>query len=260
MPLNVIIFGAPGSGKGTASEFLVKNYGFVHCSAGDLLRDEVKRKTRLGRKAAAIMAEGSLIPDELVIDLICNRLRHPSVRARGVLLDGFPRTLKQAQELSKRGFEFDAMIFLNVPSSVLLDRCLCRRLDPITGKIYNLKSDPPPPEVVDRLQIRSDDTKEKHNHRMKIFEKQKKALIEHYSDIVIEFDADLPIMEVSRNIQKALDKVAEKNKYKMKLRQLMFVSKVRQKSLGFDYEAREESSTTIRKEKKKVFFLICKSS
>lgn len=212
MPLNVIIFGAPGSGKGTASEFLVKNYGFVHCSAGDLLRDEVKRKTPLGRKAAAIMAEGSLIPDELVIDLVCNRLRHPSVKACGVLLDGFPRTLKQAEELTKRGFHFDCMIFLNVDAEVLLDRCLCRRLDPITGKIYNLKSDPPPPEIMDRLQIRSDDTKEKHYHRMKIFEKQKKALIEHYSSITVEFNANVPILDVYRSIREELDKINAKKK------------------------------------------------
>lgn len=217
MPLNVIIFGAPGSGKGTASEFLVKNYGFVHCSAGDLLREEVKRKTPLGLKAAAIMAEGSLIPDELVIDLICNRLRHRSVRARGVLLDGFPRTLKQAEELTKRGFQFDAMIFLNVSPAVLLDRCLSRRLDPITGKIYNLKSDPPPPEIIDRLQIRSDDTKEKHNHRMKIFEKQKNALVQHYKSITIEFDADAPILEVYRRIKTGLDKILLEKQLKSQL-------------------------------------------
>lgn len=218
MPLNVIIFGAPGSGKGTASEFLVKEYGFVHCSAGDLLRDEVKRKSPLGLKAAAIMAEGSLIPDKLVIDLICNRLKDPKVVAKGVLLDGFPRTLKQAEELTNRGFKFDSMIFLNVPSEVLLDRCLCRRLDPVTGKIYNLKSDPPPPEVVDRLQIRSDDTKEKHYHRMKIFDKQKQALLQHYSNVIVEFNADAPIPEVFRKIRKALNQVIfEKDHRRSKL-------------------------------------------
>lgn len=201
MPLRIILFGAPGSGKGTLSERLVRDYGFVHLSAGDLLRDEVARKTPLGRQCAAIMAEGNLIPDELVVSLVCNRLRIPEVEERGVLLDGFPRTLRQAEELSKHGFTFDSMIFLNVDGVVLLERCLQRRLDPVTGKVYNLKSDPPPPGIVQRLQIRSDDTKEKHERRMKIYERQKQALISHYNNIILEIDANPGIDSVYENLR-----------------------------------------------------------
>lgn len=206
MPLNVILFGAPGSGKGTVSEQLVKQYGFVHLSAGNLLREEVQAKSPLGLQCKAIMAEGNLIPDGLVVDLVCNRLKHPSVQENGVLLDGFPRTLRQAEELTARGFKFDMMVFLDVSPGILLDRCLQRRLDPVTGRIYNLKSDPPPPEIVDRLQIRSDDTKEKHERRMKIYNKQKAALINHYDGIIVEVNADPSIKIVFKALRKEVNK------------------------------------------------------
>ncbi|KAG5464696.1 hypothetical protein GH5_00142 [Leishmania sp. Ghana 2012 LV757] len=206
MPLFVILFGAPGSGKGTVSNLLVKQNGFVHLSAGNLLREEVRKKSPLGLQCAAIMSEGSLIPDELVIDLVCNRLRESDVQERGTLLDGFPRTLRQAEELSARGFKFDIMIFLNVSPEILLERCLSRRVDPVTGRIYNLKSDPPPPHIVDRLQIRSDDTKEKHERRMQIYNNQKATLIAHYSDIIVEVDADPEINIVFNELEKTIRK------------------------------------------------------
>lgn len=205
MPLFIILFGAPGSGKGTVSELLVKQYGFVHLSVGNLLREEVRKRSPLGLQCAAIMAEGNLIPDELVVDTVCSRLRDSSVQEHGVLLDGFPRTLRQAEELSARGFKFDMMIFLDVSPEILLDRCLCRRLDPVTGRIYNLKSDPPPPEIVDRLQIRSDDTKEKHERRMQIYNKQKSALMAHYTDIIVELNADPAIKVVFKDLRKRIN-------------------------------------------------------
>ncbi|KAG5463961.1 hypothetical protein LSCM1_00137 [Leishmania martiniquensis] len=206
MPLFIILFGAPGSGKGTVSNLLVKQYGFVHLSAGNLLREEVRKRSPLGLQCAAIMSEGSLIPDELVIDLVCHRLRKPDVQERGILLDGFPRTLRQAEELSTRGFKFDMMIFLNVSPVVLLERCLSRRVDPVTGRIYNLKSDPPPPNIVDRLQIRSDDTREKHERRMQIYNNQKASLIGHYSNIIVEVDADPEIQIVVKTLEKTIDR------------------------------------------------------
>ncbi|KAK7199843.1 adenylate kinase [Novymonas esmeraldas] len=205
MPLFVILFGAPGSGKGTVSDLLVKQYGFVHLSAGHLLREEVRKRSPLGLECAAIMAEGNLIPDELVVDLVCNRLKEPTVQQNGVLLDGFPRTLRQAQDLSTRGFRFDMLIFLDVSPDILLDRCLSRRVDPVTGRTYNLKSDPPPPEIVDRLQIRSDDTKEKHERRMQIYNKQKESLMTHYSPIIVEVNADPAIKEVFKALRKRIN-------------------------------------------------------
>lgn len=214
MVLHIILFGAPGSGKGTVSERLVKDYGFLHLSAGNLLRNEVRKKSPIGLQCAAIMSEGHLIPDSLVIDLICDRLRDPAVANCGVLLDGFPRTLKQAEELSRRGFSFDMLMFLDVDTEVLLQRCLSRRLDPVTGRIYNLQSDPPPLGIMDRLQIRSDDTKEKHERRMNIYRKQKQGLVNHFSNIIVEVDANPPSDEVYASVSKHINQLAAAKRQK----------------------------------------------
>lgn len=151
------------------------------------------------------MLAGNLIPDELVIDLVCDRLNTPQAKERGVLLDGFPRTLHQAVQLTKRAFKLDILIFLNVSPQSLLDRCLSRRVDPLTGRIYNLKSDPPPVQIMDRLQIRSDDTKEKHDHRMRVYQKQKSALMTHFKEITVEIDADQPIPAVYKRVRHAIN-------------------------------------------------------
>ncbi|GET93201.1 adenylate kinase, putative [Leishmania tarentolae] len=205
MPLFIMLFGPPGSGKGTVSHLLIKEYGFVHLSAGDLLREEVLKKSPLGLKCAGLMSEGSLIPDDVVVELVCNRLRETAAQKKGILLDGFPRTLRQAEELTTRGFKFDMMIFLDVSPEILRDRCLSRRIDPATGRIYNLKSDPPSPEIVDRLQIRPDDTKEKHERRMQIYNSQKETLMAHYSDIIVEIDGDPEIEVVYKEVQKKIN-------------------------------------------------------
>lgn len=215
MPINVLLFGAPGSGKGTISELLVNNYGFVHISPGNLLREEVRNQTPLGLQCASIMSTGNLIPDELVVDIVCSRLTKPEVYTRGVLLDGFPRTLRQAMALVNRGFKVDVLIMLNVKPQLLLDRCLQRRIDPITNKIYNIVSDPPPPEIVHRLQIRSDDTKERHERRMAIYEKQKLALMQHFKDVIVNVDASPSVILVYKQVSEAINsQIRKKNKGK----------------------------------------------
>ncbi|CCW67022.1 unnamed protein product [Phytomonas sp. Hart1] len=205
MQLKIIVFGAPGSGKGTISERLVCDYGFYHISAGELLRNEVEKRSPLGLQCAALMSAGELIPDKLMIDMICQVLKGSPVKDKPILLDGFPRTLKQAKELTIRGFNFDIMFYLRVDRDALLERCLSRRQDPVTKKIYNIMIDTPPPEILDRLQIRSDDTKEKHNRRMNIFLKQKEDLARYYFDILMEVDANSSVEEVYKKIKIYID-------------------------------------------------------
>ncbi|KAG8345963.1 Adenylate kinase AAA domain [Trypanosoma vivax] len=200
MGLHLLVFGAPGCGKGTASEHLVRDYGLVHISTGGLLRDEVLRGSELGRQVEMIMSEGNLIPDELITRIVTERLRRPDIREKGVLLDGFPRTPKQAEKLSASGFEVDALIYLHVDHDKLAERCLLRRLDPVTGRIYNLKNNPPPPEVLDRLLIRSDDTREKHRRRMEIYNRQKDLIMQFYRGKVLEVDANPPFPVVYKEI------------------------------------------------------------
>ena len=160
MAPKIIIAGAPGSGKGTQCEFIVSSYGVVHISTGDILREQVKAGTELGKQAQACMSAGQLVPDELVIAIVAEKLQQPDVISKGWLLDGFPRTPAQATALAAAGVTPDVFLLLDVPDEALVERICFRRTDPVTGKIYHLKFNPPPEDVKDRLQHRSDDTEE----------------------------------------------------------------------------------------------------
>ncbi|ORC93069.1 adenylate kinase [Trypanosoma theileri] len=212
MPLNLLLFGAPGCGKGSASEALVRDFGLLHISAGNLLRDEVERQTPLGKAVGVIMSEGHLIPDEMIVKIIVRRVLQPDAKAQGVLLDGFPRTLAQAKSLAASGFKIDALIFINVDAKNLEERCLLRRLDPVTGRVYNLRSDPPPKEIMDRLLIRSDDTKEKHQRRMQIYREQKTSLMKYYKGKIVEVDGNPPFPVVYAVLRSKVDALCDKSK------------------------------------------------
>ena len=141
----IIIAGAPASGKGTQCERIVEKYGIKHISTGDLLRAAVVAETELGQKAKGHMEKGELVPDELLIPLVADGL---SATEEGWLLDGFPRTQPQAQALKDSGVVPDVLLVLDVPDEELTGRCVDRRLDPISGKIYHLKNNPPEDEEV----------------------------------------------------------------------------------------------------------------
>lgn len=135
--LNVVIFGAPGSGKGTQSERLVKEYGLHHISTGEVLRDHIARGTELGRVADSYISKGQLIPDDLMLKVLAGVLdENPEKTSRGVIFDGFPRTIPQAEALSRmlqeRGTRLHAVIGLEVPEDELVDRMLRRGKD--TGR------------------------------------------------------------------------------------------------------------------------------
>ncbi len=133
----LVIAGAPASGKGTQCELIVKEYGVVHLSVGDILRDQIKLATPLGLKAKGFMDAGALVPDELIIGLIVDRLGYDDVLTKGFLLDGFPRTAAQAKALLiDAGVKVDAFLYIDVPDSILLERVLGRRIDPKTGNSY----------------------------------------------------------------------------------------------------------------------------
>lgn len=127
--LNIVLFGPPGAGKGTQSEFLIKHYGLVHLSTGDLLRAEIQANSPLGQQAQALMSEGLLVPDEIVVGMISNKL-DASNQAKGFIFDGFPRTKAQAEALDGllegRGEEITRMLALEVPTEELVKRLLGR--------------------------------------------------------------------------------------------------------------------------------------
>ncbi|KAK8677470.1 hypothetical protein V6N13_143005 [Hibiscus sabdariffa] len=161
-PLKVIISGAPASGKGTQCELITQKYGLVHISAGDLLRAEVAAASENGKLAKEYMEKGQLVPNEIVVMMVKERLLQLDSQQRGWLLDGYPRSSSQAAGLEDYGIRPDVFILLDVSEDILVERVVGRRLDPLTGKIYHLVYSPPEnDEIASRLTQRFDDTEEK---------------------------------------------------------------------------------------------------
>jgi len=183
--VNMIISGPPAAGKGTQCEFIKKEWGLAHISTGDLLREAVQNKTPVGAVAAGFMARGELVPDELIIDLVTQRLAQDDVKHQGWLLDGFPRTKAQADSLTSKGIRPDLFILLEVDDDELVERVVGRRSDPETGKIYHLKFNPPPPDAVHRLQHRTDDTKEAVQVRLLKYHENVAAVRGSYEDVIV---------------------------------------------------------------------------
>ncbi|VAI42901.1 unnamed protein product [Triticum turgidum subsp. durum] len=207
-PLKVMISGAPASGKGTQCRMIVEKYGLVHISTGDLLRAEVSSGTDIGKKAKEYMDSGMLVPDQVVTDMVVSRLSQPDVRERGWLLDGYPRSYAQAQSLESMKIRPDIFILLEVPDDNLIDRCVGRRLDPVTGKIYHVKNFPPENEEISaRLTTRSDDTFEKVKSRLETYKQNSEAVIPTYSDLLNQIDGNRPVEVIFREIESMLQKI-----------------------------------------------------
>jgi len=198
--LRLIIAGAPASGKGTQCAFIKEKYGVVHLSTGDMLRAAVVAGTDVGKQAKDFMDSGKLVPDEVIIRVVTSRLEEADCKTNGWLLDGFPRTKAQAQALADAGVSAECFISLNVPDDVLIERVVGRRTDPVTGKIYHMTFSPPPVDVMDRLEQRSDDTEEKCRVRLEQFHANVEAVKGSYKDVCVEIDGTLPPDEVQKII------------------------------------------------------------
>jgi len=202
----LIIAGAPASGKGTQCEIIKEKYGVVHLSTGDMLRAAVSAGTDVGKQAKDFMDAGKLVPDEVIIGVVKDRLDESDCVESGWLLDGFPRTPAQAEALADAGVTADCFIFLNVPDEALIERVVGRRTDPETGKIYHMTFSPPnDEEVLARLEQRSDDTEEKVKVRLEQFHANVDAVKGSYTDIATEVDGTQKPEEVSVTIMKSID-------------------------------------------------------
>ncbi|PUZ50883.1 hypothetical protein GQ55_6G107600 [Panicum hallii var. hallii] len=211
-PLKVMISGAPASGKGTQCRMIVEKYGLVHISTGDLLRAEVSSGTEIGKKAKEYMDSGKLVPDQDVTDMVVSRLSQLDVQERGWLLDGYPRSFSQAQSLESLKIRPDTFIVLEVPDDILIDRCVGRRLDPVTGKIYHVKNSPPENEEISaRLITRSDDTFEKVKSRLDTYKQNSEAILPTYSDLLNQIDGNRPVEVIFQEIDSLLQKICENN-------------------------------------------------
>ncbi|XAR66802.1 Adenylate kinase [Bertholletia excelsa] len=217
-PLKVMISGAPASGKGTQCEMIVQKFGLVHISTGDLLRAEVSAGTEIGNKAKEYMNTGRLVPDEIVNAIVTTRLSQNDAKEKGWLLDGYPRSFAQAEILEKLKIRPDIYIVLDVPDDVLIDRCVGRRLDPVTGKIYHIKNFPPETEEIKaRLVTRPDDTEEKVKSRLRIYKQNAESILSTYMDIMKRIDGNRPKEVIFNDIDSLLSQVPKENVSKAKL-------------------------------------------
>lgn len=203
-PLKIMIMGAPAAGKGTQCEKIVQEHSLVHISVGDLLRAEVAAGTPEGKRAKEYMESGKLVPNEVVVDMVKNRLAQPDAVSKGWLLDGYPRSGEQAEAIEEANIRPDLFFLINVPDEILVERVVGRRSDPKTGLIYHLKFRPPPPEIVDRLVTRSDDTKEMAVARLETYHSNVDSVLSYYQDILVEVDGTKDMEAVFEEISAAL--------------------------------------------------------
>uniref|UniRef100_A0ACD5ZWB6 Uncharacterized protein n=1 Tax=Avena sativa TaxID=4498 RepID=A0ACD5ZWB6_AVESA len=203
--LNVMIAGAPASGKGTQCELIKAKYGLVHISAGDLLRAEIATGTANGKQAKEFMEKGQLVPDEIVVNMVKERLLQADAQEKGWLLDGYPRSYSQSMALENLGIRPDIFILLDVPDELLVERVVGRRLDPVTGKIYHLKYSPPEnEEIASRLTQRFDDTEEKVKLRLQTHYQNIESLVSIYEDVIVHVKGDTTVEDVFGEIDKLL--------------------------------------------------------
>jgi adenylate kinase len=179
--VRLVLLGAPASGKGTQAAVLCERFHAPKISTGDMLRAALAQGTPLGKQAEGFMKAGKLVPDSVVIGLVEERVAQPDA-AQGFILDGFPRTVPQAEALatllSKRGTPLDAVVQIDVARELLLERATLRRTDKRTGQIYHLKYNPPPPGA--ELDHRADDQEETVKKRLDEYDAMTAALLPHY--------------------------------------------------------------------------------
>jgi adenylate kinase len=183
MGLRIVMLGAPGAGKGTQAVRIAEETGLPHISTGDIFRKNLKEGTELGKKAQEYMSQGKLVPDDLTCDIVADRLQEDDC-AEGFILDGFPRSIPQAERLKEiltsRGEDIDVAINIDVPDSEIVGRLTARRSDPETGAIYNMKFNPPPPDVAPRCIQREDDKPETVQERLRVYHETTEPIISFY--------------------------------------------------------------------------------
>lgn len=184
--MRIILLGAPGAGKGTQAEFICQHLNIPRISTGDMLRAAVAANTQIGQSVKTLMAEGNLVPEQIVIDLINERISAPDC-VKGFLLDGFPRTLLQAQVLEQSGIPFNAVINIQVPDAEIIKRLSGRRLHLPSGRVYHITANPPHIQGRDDLTQepliqREDDKEEAVLKRLEVYHQQTEPLVQWYKN------------------------------------------------------------------------------
>jgi len=208
--MKIVLLGAPGAGKGTQADLLTKKLGIPSISTGNILRAAVKNGTPVGLQAKSYMDKGALVPDEVIIGIVKERLAEDDCK-NGCILDGMPRTIAQAEALENAGIIVDKAVSLDVDDSAIEARMTGRRTCPACGATYHIVANPPKAEGVcdscgTELTIRKDDEPETVRNRLKIYHDETEPLLKFYGDLgrLSRVDGSQPLDEVTSGIYKAL--------------------------------------------------------
>jgi len=213
--MNIVFLGPPGAGKGTQAKILVERYGIPQISTGDMLREHRAKGTELGKKAQEYMDRGQLVPDEIILQMVKERLSQPDCE-KGFILDGFPRTVTQAEALDKLlaeiGKKLDFVLALVVPDELLIERLTGRRTCKNCGMMYHIKYKPPKVDgkcdvCGGELYQRPDDNEETVRNRLKVYHESTAPLIEYYrkKGLLKEIDGSKSIEEITQQIIQILE-------------------------------------------------------
>jgi adenylate kinase len=214
----LVLLGAPGAGKGTQAEMLVATFGLAHIATGDLFREHVAKGTELGVLASSYMQRGALVPDHVTVRMLLDRLARPDT-AKGVMFDGFPRTIQQAEALSEalsdEGKKLDRVLYIKVPDAALIERLTGRLTCRTCGTVYHVRFSPPKKAgVCDKdggeLYARPDDTEETVRKRLDVYFAQTSPLIEYYTQrgLLTEINGNQAVDAVGREMVKAVEAIA----------------------------------------------------
>lgn len=218
--MRLILLGPPGAGKGTQAAFIVEKFNIPQIATGDMLRAAVKAQSPLGIEAKKVMDAGQLVSDDLIINLVKERLNQNDCDS-GYLFDGFPRTIPQADALKNNNIALDFVVEIAVPEENIIERISGRRVHPASGRSYHVKFNPPKVDGIDDvtgepLVQRDDDSEETVRNRLKVYQDQTKPLVDYYSSWAESGDANAPkyikiegvgsVQNISAEIIKALSK------------------------------------------------------
>ncbi len=203
--MRIILLGAPGAGKGTQAQFLMGKFGIPQISTGDMLRAAINAGTQLGVAAKRVMDEGKLVSDELIIGLVKERITQADC-AGGFLLDGFPRTIPQADAMKDADIKVDHVIEFDVNDEVIVERMSGRRVHPGSGRVYHLRYNPPKVEGKDdetgeELAIRPDDQEQTVRKRLGIYHNQTKPLVDYYTELASTDDCAYHKLDGSQAVE-----------------------------------------------------------
>ncbi len=216
--MRIILLGAPGAGKGTQAQFITSELDIPQISTGDMLRAAVKAGSELGKLVSGVMSSGGLVTDEIIIALVEERIKQSDCK-NGYLLDGFPRTIPQAQAMVDAGIDIDRLIEIRVNDEEIVSRLSGRRVHPASGRIYHIKHNPPAQEGVDDLTgealiHRDDDTEATVRKRLAVYHEQTKPLVSFYETLeksgasvqVVSIDGQDSVQEIRSRLARVLSK------------------------------------------------------